>query len=213
MKRFQVAGVMLFVVCALGAVSVSSASAAHQWLTLSGVGITKVESATIIGSVAIHDRSIPVLLGSREFTILCMGQFSGTLGPSGTDSITLFEDLSGGDQDKLNCEMSSAPNEICGGAGALVTLTPIGLPWKTLLTLSGTSVQDEITTTENAENFGFVTCGGFKDECVTKSESLKFVKNISVGSEFNFQETEVIGCTIGRASLNGKYVVLGFLVN
>jgi hypothetical protein len=97
----------------------------------------------------------------------------------------------------------------------LVTITPVGLPWKTLLTLSGSVVNDEITTTENSERFGFsFTCLIVGNECSGTLELAKFVKNISTGSEFNLEEARRVSCTVGEGFYNARgLVVLGFLVN
>jgi len=204
----------LLAVFAVSAIAVSSASAAHEWLTLGGAKImSAAENATTDGTIELHNNKIPSLFGGGALTVLCMGQFLGTVGPGSADTITLFESLTATEQDKLSCTVSKSTNTICT-EGTLVTVTPVNLPWATKLVLTGTTIFDDITASKGGA-FGYgVTCKSITDECTNSLELSSFVKNISTGAEFNFNEVEKASCTIGEGFLSAKGgVVLGALVN
>jgi hypothetical protein len=201
----------LFAVFAFSAVVVASASA-HEWLTLSGGTISKVESATTVGTIELHNKNISELFGGGEVTVLCMGQFLGTVGPNGTDLISLFENLSAGEQDKLSCTVSKSTNRDCP-VGTLVTVEPVNLPWATKLVLSGSVITDDLTADKGGK-FGYKVNCVFADECTNELELSTFAKNISTGAEFSFNESEKANCSIGEGTVSATGgVVLGFLVN
>jgi hypothetical protein len=160
-------GVMLLVVCALSAVAASGASA-HEWLTLAGAKVGKTESATTVYSIRLETEKIPSLFGGGELTVLCMGEFLGTVGANGTDAIASFESLTDTEVNKLKCEVNGSTNTICK-AGTPVTTEPVNLPWSTKLVLITAGFIFDDITAEKGGKFGYkVTCEGIADECTNE---------------------------------------------
>jgi hypothetical protein len=208
MGKYKVTMMALLAVVALSAVVASGASA-HEWLTLAGTAITKTEPATSKGSLALIVKKIPAIEGGGEITVLCDGQFLGTVGPAGVDSIELIENLAGTELNKIDCEVSKSSNGIC--KGGLVLVTAVGLPWATKLVLSGSTIFDDISATKVGYS---VSCSGISNECTVTLELSKFVKNTSTGAEFEFAELEKAGCTIGgEGFVKGKGITEKFLAN
>ncbi len=208
MGKYRVMLVALLAVFAFSAVAASAASA-HEWLTLGGAAIAKNEAATTTGSWSLRVIKIPALEGGGELTILCDGQLLGTVGPKGSDTITLVESLTGTEQDKLKCEVSASTNSVCK-AGTLVILTPAGLPWSSLLILLGAEVFDDLA----AKEVGYSTTCAITNKCVVSLELPKFVKNVASGSEFEFDEFKALICITGsEVTAKGKVTVLNFLAN
>jgi len=202
----------LLAVFAVSAVAASGASA-HEWLKLNGEKVTAEEPSKTVGSIALHNRKIPALEGSGEIVVLCMGQFLGTVGPGTADSITGFESLTSTETNKLKCEVSTSTNSICK-TGTSVTVEPVNLPWATKLTLTSTTIFDDITAAKGGE-FGYkVTCNGIANECKNSLELSAFEKNISTGSTFAFREAEKAACAFGEGVVSAAGgLVEKFLVN
>jgi hypothetical protein len=202
--------VMLASVAVLGlsAVAASGASA-HEWLTLAGLKVTSATNATTTGTLEWRNVKIPALEGGGEIVVLCMGQFLGTVGPGAVDSVTLVENLSAGEQDKLKCEISKSTNSICK-VGTLVIVTPLGLPWKTELVLEGTTILDKTTAT----TVGYeVNCNGIANKCTNTEELSRLKANVAAGAEFEFFSSRKATCTFGEGFLNGTDTTLNFLAN
>ncbi len=94
MGKYKVMLLALLAVFAFSAVAAAGASA-HEWLTLGGVAIGKNEPSTTSGSLALKVKKIPALEGGGELTVLCDGQFLGSVGPKGSDTVTLIESFNG----------------------------------------------------------------------------------------------------------------------
>jgi hypothetical protein len=209
MRKYKVMMMALLAVFALSAVAASGASA-HEWLTLSGTAITKTEKATTTGSLGLIVKKIPALEGGGELTVLCDGQFLGTVGLLGVDKTELTENLAGTELDTVVCEVSKSTNSICK-AGTSVKVAAAGLPWESKLVLSGTTIFDDLSATEVGYS---VTCSGISNKCVVPLELTKFVKNVATGAEFAFEELEKASCSIGGEGFaKGKGIVEKFLAN
>jgi hypothetical protein len=211
MGKYKVMMMALLAVFAFSAVAVSSASAAHSWLTLGGAAVNTPTAATTDGTLLLLVTKISSLFGSGSIDILCMGQFLGTVGPGSTDSITLFENLSAGEQDKLKCEVSKSTNTICT-TGTLVIVEPDNLPWDTLLILIGSTMYDNLEALSGGKEVGYITtCAGVKILCATKLELAKWIENTSTGAVLSFEELLKATCPIGEGFARGTGTVLGFL--
>ncbi|HTA96915.1 MAG TPA: hypothetical protein VK730_04665 [Solirubrobacteraceae bacterium] len=217
MKKSQILGAMLLAVCAFSAVAASGASA-HEWLTLAGAKVTKAEEAKFPGSFALHNRKIPALFGGGELTMLCMYESYLTV-DNNSNVILLITNLTGGEIDKVKCEVSTSTNSICK-AGTSVTVSGDNLAgekeehWNGELILSGTSILDDITAPEGGKEVGYtVTCNSINNLCGVTLETAKFKKNESSGAVLTFNEEHVATCTVGEGTLFGEGTVLGFLVN
>ncbi len=209
MGKYKVMLLVLLAAFVFSAVAAAGASA-HEWLTLAGVAIGKNENSTTSGSWALKVKKIPALEGGGELTTLCDGQLLGSVGPKGSDTVTLVESLTGTEQDKLKCEVSASTNSICK-AGTLVIVTPAGLPWSTLLILLGTEVFDDLA----AKEVGYsVTCSSITNKCTVPLELSKFIKNVASGAEFEFNELKIFACSIGgEGTIKGRFTTLNFLAN
>lgn len=202
------------VVAILASAAFASGASAHEWLTLSGMKLTKTEAANIDSSWSLRVPKIGSLFGGGELTALCDGEFIGTVGVGAQDTITLLTNLTGGEEDKLKCEISKSTNTICK-TGTLVVVEPDNLPWDTRLMLTaGGTLEDDIIALEGGKLVGItITCSSVKSLCGTSLEVSKLKNNLATGGEFELTEAEKGSCTFGEGFFNGKEIVLGFLAN
>jgi hypothetical protein len=145
MRRIQTLSIATLAVLALGAVIVSSASAA-EW-EREGKGVTKVEYVTGHGAIIVHHEG--GTFGNAE--VECTGLFDGTAGPNGTDLVELVLALTGTstENDLLKCVNISSP---CEGRGPVVHFE--NLPWATKLLVEGNLVFDDVKEEEPPHNNG-----------------------------------------------------------
>lgn len=194
------------------AASFAETALAHQWLSLSGVGITKEESLTSPQKWTFLFTHLISFYGSGELTISCDGDTQGVVLPGGKDRVKLSTNLSGGEADKLKCESKSSSVTICGSRELIVEQD--NLPWSSELILNGSFIEDALTAPEGGKEVGFVTtCGGTKVLCGISLETLKFIGNSASGAEFELTEATTNSCTIGQGLYRGKETILGFLAN
>lgn len=192
-------------VFALGAFVASSALASQEalWL-INGNEVTSSQPSVTEGELLLEDTNPPI--GSPA-DILCSGRFIGTIGPNGTDTITLVEGLSGEDND-LICTFDE--KGACSGTTVLVLA--INLPWQTelMLTAGGRFVDLLFTTAAGSEPGYEVECstiiGNLKDRCENAEgkEASSEELNIAGDVEGKFLETETEGISpAGNCSLGG----------
>jgi hypothetical protein len=210
MKKIQIMLLALFAMGAVSAFAASSAFAAHEWLTLAGVKVTATTESLTDGLLLLHHKP-PAILGGGSILIHCTGQFHGTVGPAGKDTITDVLGLSG-ELNAVHCEVLSSTNSICP-AGELVTVTPKNLPWNTQLILSGSETLDEILSSGAGEPGYETTCKSIKVSCLQK-ETSKWTGNGTTGAEFEFKEAKTVSCTDGgTGTILGQGTVLDFFVS
>lgn len=209
MRKTQVLLLAVCAMCALSAYAASSAFAAHEWLNLEGVHLTKTAEALTDMLILIHHKP-PGVLGGGEITIHCTGQLHGLVGPAGKDAV---EDVLGlrGELNSIHCEVLTSTNAFCP-AQTLVTAHAVHLPWMTQLILNGTVIEDELF--ESMHHPGYDTeCGRISIEC-TENERSKWLTNAATGAEFEFTGMSVVTCTDGGpASVLGKGTLLDFFVS
>ncbi len=198
-------------ISAMGAIMATSASA-HEWLTLSGSKITKEESTTAPGTLALHIKKISALLGGGEMTLLWDYTLIARVVPGNPDTVrSLTVNLMGGEEDKVLAIMSASTNTICK-SGTSVTVEPVGLPWNGEFKFSGSTILEDITKSGGAIGYKF-TCSSISIECTGTLELEKFLKNVSTGAELALEELEKLTCTVGEGFASGKRIVEKFLVN
>ncbi len=136
MKKFQLLGVAVVAMLAVGVFSAASASAAvttllAEWL-VGGMAVTEAQSfnTETVGTLLLEDTKTP--LGASD--IICSGKLLGTIGFDGLDVVSEVLNLAGTPISKVGlsgealvCETVSVCEE------ALVWA--INLPWNTLLDL------------------------------------------------------------------------------
>jgi len=183
---------------ALSAFMAPSAFAANpEWL-VDGAAVSAGTSIETKGDLILTDLGAP-----GEPAVLCEGILDGTIGPGGTGEVTKVLNLAG-------VEVSSGlgtgtillcpPVKTCTGETEIL---PKGLPWKTQLTLSGTSVLD-VTTVPLIGYEVICTVLGIKitDEC-TRTEGSGTTENMLEEAPadvlVNFNEQGGASCTIGGA--------------
>jgi hypothetical protein len=129
MKRFQLLGLMLVAIFAIGVVAASAASAVTfllaEWLA-AGAAITTAQATDQEGELELEDNNV---LGLKV-VILCSGILDGTVSGNGTDEITKLLSLAGVDAG----EPLVGPGVTCtntGNCGGTPLVWAKGLPWKT----------------------------------------------------------------------------------
>jgi hypothetical protein len=147
MRKIQILCMAILAVLALGAVVVSSASAAEWETGGKGVKEGEVPTANSHGALVLHHEG--GTFGNTE--IECTGLFDGTVGPNGTDLIRLALSLSGSstENDLIKCTNIKAP---CEGGGPTVHVE--NLPWETQLLVVGTTVFDDFMEDKAPNNKG-----------------------------------------------------------
>jgi hypothetical protein len=186
MKKIHVIMLSLVAVFAFSAFA-SSAFAADEWLA-NGAAISTALTANTEGELLLEDTSLGL-------DVNCSGKFEGTVGPGAADEITKVVDLEG--KNPLHCSAASCE-------GGLATVTPVHLPWKTKVVLSGEKFLDELGPGTGGEP-GYKVSGckilGIEttDECTGKTDSE--LTNGTGDVNGTFSENEAItprgNCTFG----------------
>lgn len=212
MKKLQIFAATIVAVLTVGAIAAAGASA-HEWLTLAGAKLTKAESTEFTGTFAFKDTKIGALFGGGEVIVLCMGQLAGTVGTGAASEITLMENLSGGEQDDLECEVSKSTNTVCRTAARVVWL-PENLPWRqSLVTINNVLYWDWVTIPAGRLVAWTYRCNNVTVLCGRELEIARFARNNAAGAEFAFEELEKSTCTIGEGFMSGSGTVEKFLAN
>jgi hypothetical protein len=143
MKRITVMGLTLIAAMAIGSIVASAASAETIWLA-AGALLAAASASNTEGELELKD--------STGTNFLCSGHFVGSVGPDAEDEITAVEDLVK-DVGSFDCVVTAhGPCEVANGA--LQTIVPLGLPWKTKLELVGTETRDVLSNATN--NLGYL---------------------------------------------------------
>lgn len=198
MKKFHIIGLAIVAVLAFAAISVATASAETTLLAdwaVAGKIVTTSTATTNEGSLLLED------MGTGT-DVTCSGKFAGTIGANGADSITLVEDLEAKDN-SLNCVLTA--KGACEEAnGSLITVTPVNLPWATLLILKENGeFADKISSSGAGAPGYLVECKalGIKvdDTCTGATQTVE--TNVTGGVKGLFSENETLtpagNCTIG----------------
>lgn len=114
MRSICRAGLVLTVVCALGAVTASSAFAGEEWATKSGGVFSKVTSPLEVTGTT----NITVLDPGFSAKVVCEGTTSDTIEAGGVGKINSYT--------VTNCNREA-------GCGTLLAVESVNLPWKTEL--------------------------------------------------------------------------------
>jgi hypothetical protein len=196
MRKIQLLGIALVVVCAFSAFTVASASAltlvAAKWLA-NGAVVNANLAADTLGELLFEN----VLNGGA---ILCSGLFEGTVGANGVDNITKVFNLAGTEIPALD-ETGATGGLSCSGEKTCETgseIWPVGLPFKTQLDLD-TEDGKFYDLVLNAEYF--ILClffgSSINELCVAAAGTMGEVKNVAGG-------VEAVGSTEPLGTCNGN---------
>jgi len=213
MKRFQLLGLMLVAMFAIGVVAASAASAVEfllaDWLTTGGASVNTAQPADQEGELELEDEKV---LGLKV-KILCSGILDGTVGSAasnGEDEITKLLGLSTPHVDAG--EPLVGPGITCtnvANCGGTPRVWAEGLPWKTLAELM----------VDGAETFfvDLLLNGMYYSECTvlgTKVEDLCEAAEVStkltneangtVDIEFSDPFQELSGLKLGHCTIGGN---------
>ncbi len=211
MKKFQLLGVAVVAMLAVGVFSAASASAAvttllAEWL-VNGTAVTEAQSFNVetVGTLLLEDNNTP--LGASD--IICSGKLLGTIGFDGLDVVSEVLDLTGKSISKtglageaLVCEEVSVCEESLVWA--------VNLPWNTLLKLieDGTEVffgdYVESSTGAGWEVECMKTILKPVDECTAKEGVTKLSLDgpLLLGGFFE-AFTELVGLKLATCTLGG----------
>jgi hypothetical protein len=206
MKRLRVAGLALLATLAFGAIAVASASALSSvWL---------VNASTIASKVLVLSEATLLFedmgLVPAGFTCALVAN-EGWVGPGSEDEVTSVTFNVGScflDPKSENLKEEAVSNSCT----SIDSVSVIGLPWKTLVVLSGTVFLDQITGTANPGYL--VECvtslGLVDDACTTQKGTTILENNSSNGVTAIFPkkpeaESEFANCSVG-GNLQGLVV-------
>jgi hypothetical protein len=206
MRKLRVVGLAFFAVLAFGAIAVASASALSSvWLV----------NASTIGSKVLVLSEATVLLEDMGlvpagFTCALVAN-EGWVGPGSEDEVTSVTfNVANCFKDPKSENLEN--KEVANGCTSIDNVAAIGLPWKTLIVLSGAVFLDQITGT--ATPGYLVECGtslGLVDDACTTQKGTTILKNNAsngVTAEFPAKpesESEFANCSVG-GNLNGLVV-------
>ncbi len=183
------------------------------WL-VDGAVVTSNLATKTEGELELTDLKVPIF---GRTSILCSGIFVGTIGANGEDTVTEVQTLAGVKAEKLICK---GVKGACGTGAEAGVITPLNLPWLSILMLDLSGSMLDVLYTEAAENSGQpgyeVECkeSKAKDECkgyVGSKLTQEGVNLLGVFSEKELNEEEELGtCSLGganSASLEGTGVL------
>jgi hypothetical protein len=206
MKRFQLLGLMLVAIFAIGVVAASAASAVTfllaEWLA-AGAAITTAQATDQEGELELEDSKV---LG-QKVVILCSGFLDGTVSGNGTDEITKLLSLAGVDAGEplVGPGVTCTNTANCGGTPKVWAKK---LPWKTAaeLMIDGTETffVDLII---NGEYESECTVLGTKvtDECTSPEVATELTNEAGgiVDVKFSDPFQELAGLTLGTCTVGG----------
>ena len=172
-----------------------------KWLANGGEITTTITSDTS-GELLFEDMG-----AAGKPDVVCSILFEGTVGPGSSDSIEKIVDLE--NKSPLKC---TDKNGICSTP---VAVTPLHLPWSTLLTVDGETLRDGISNSGAGEAGYTVDCnsllGLVEDTCEGNTSGK--VTNVEGGVEDSFEEGSIsVNCTLGGAGqglIEGKMLTTG----
>lgn len=209
MKRCQLLGLALMVVCVLGAVIDSTAGAVEfllaEWLA-AGAKITTAQGSEGEGELELVAKNGGNL--KVELKVLCSVILDGTLGPSSEGTISEFLSLSG----KAISDLALSGGELACTNDANCTSPKVwatGLPWKTELELMIDGTETFFVNLIKSFAGYYVECTvlGVKvaEECTTFETAIKTTNAVGGIAEQGFSDVfqELAGLKLADCSLGG----------
>ena len=214
MKKFQVLGIALIAVFALGVISAASASAETAFWLEDGNAITTLQSTVTTGLLTLTNLAL-----GGEIAVHCPGSFIGSVGANGEDEITEIQNEA---KEKLGSSLTGLAENCEVTAGSLCTikslaeLWPNELPWHSHLLLMPAPEPEylDILLAETGKIPGYeVKCSGplgaFSNLC--KGQTSSSVEN-TTGMTMNGVFSEAVGsettpCEIGTGSITGEGLI------
>ena len=153
MKKVQVVTLALLALFAFSAVLASSASAEvtllAEWLVGGSPIVGKTLATETTGSILLEDSGVPA-------ATICSGILDGTVGPNGTDEITMVLNLKSEEVKLGGLALSSAKGDCTNESGCNIPIEvfPENLPWKTQLFLM-----------ENGKILDLIVSSGYAVKC------------------------------------------------
>jgi hypothetical protein len=198
MKKIHVLGVAMVAMFAMGVVGAVSASAATiQWLA-AGAVITTPQASKTVGEITLGSTN-GLGLGIKS-SVLCSGEFIGTVGPVGEDLITEVLSLTG-TKIELPTILTCSAVETCTSG----EVAPVHLPWLTELTLSGTVSLDVLLNGGKGDPGWEVVCktalGTVEETCTSASQSSKLENDAGENDVLgSFVKEQTATCSLGGAN-------------
>lgn len=201
MSKMRILGVFAAIL-ALTAVSAASASAATTWWnSKTNTKVEANEASKTKGTISLHHEG-----GLGNVTLTCSGEFAGTVGAAGKDSITLVE--KGTELDLVKCKSNNTlacPSE--------TVVHAVKLSWTTQLLESGGKTFDKFTSGTGTPGYEALCNLGQNIKCEKEEEPEFKENNAAKNAVFEFLASQTTTCSDGGTGfITGSGEVVGFEV-